>query len=317
MTDGEQEPSAGSAKAAEAKKEDSMRLTCVLCGVLAVLFLAAPGFAGESGKFMKSAQGCLVWDPFPVEGETVSWDGACGNGYANGPGVLRWTFPGGWSENKALLKDGKIVGEIVSFKDALGSKLVFGKDGRGSGTYLYKNKDGLNKESGEFVYQVDNGNVSYDLDGKCSQEWGNGAWFKGICVRGWRSKGSMRFADGDTYEGAFIWKNLDTYPRPEGLTRYQIEKRENEARQARASQSSGAGGADCDLWYTQCKDYCGFKSSEGFLNEKDTCEVTCIMVKDYCREGKKKEMIANFCEAKCPNPLKDSCYGDCLTDMNY
>lgn len=39
-------------------------------------------------------QVCKVWNPRPVPNESVTWSGACVDGFASGEGVLRWTVDG-------------------------------------------------------------------------------------------------------------------------------------------------------------------------------------------------------------------------------
>jgi MORN repeat len=39
-------------------------------------------------------QPCKVWNPEPRPDESVTWSGACENGFATGKGILRWTENG-------------------------------------------------------------------------------------------------------------------------------------------------------------------------------------------------------------------------------
>jgi len=41
--------------------------------------------------FIKSKEGCYLFNQEPVQGETVSWSGKCLNGYAHGPGKTLWS----------------------------------------------------------------------------------------------------------------------------------------------------------------------------------------------------------------------------------
>jgi hypothetical protein len=37
---------------------------------------------------------CKIWNPEPQANESVTWSGACKDGYASGKGVLKWTLNG-------------------------------------------------------------------------------------------------------------------------------------------------------------------------------------------------------------------------------
>jgi len=39
-------------------------------------------------------QPCKIWNPQPQSNESVTWSGACKDGFASGRGVLRWTENG-------------------------------------------------------------------------------------------------------------------------------------------------------------------------------------------------------------------------------
>ncbi len=51
------------------------------------------GALAENG-FILDQKGCKVGNPSPKPDETVSWSGACLNGYADGKGVLQWYVSG-------------------------------------------------------------------------------------------------------------------------------------------------------------------------------------------------------------------------------
>jgi hypothetical protein len=62
--------------------------------VLSSIFLLASFNARGDDSWIADANGCKVWNPRPVPGETVSWSGACKDGYADGPGVMQWMREG-------------------------------------------------------------------------------------------------------------------------------------------------------------------------------------------------------------------------------
>ena len=39
-------------------------------------------------------QACKIWNPEPQPNESVTWSGACKNGFASGKGILKWTENG-------------------------------------------------------------------------------------------------------------------------------------------------------------------------------------------------------------------------------
>jgi hypothetical protein len=54
----------------------------------AVLVWPAMALAGDWIGDAKT--GCKIWNPHPSPGETVNWNGACKDGFAEGKGVLHW-----------------------------------------------------------------------------------------------------------------------------------------------------------------------------------------------------------------------------------
>ena len=61
-------------------------------------------------KELANQQGCYVWNPNPVPGETATWTGACGpNGVARGSGTLTWNSDG-TQTGTGLLQGGRATG---------------------------------------------------------------------------------------------------------------------------------------------------------------------------------------------------------------
>jgi hypothetical protein len=84
---------------------------------------AAQGQRGSAGTFVADANnGCRIWNPHPLGGETVSWSGGCVNGLAQGPGSLQW------------LKDGRALEKDDGAWD-LGRQTGRGTQDWGSGRY--------------------------------------------------------------------------------------------------------------------------------------------------------------------------------------
>lgn len=56
--------------------------------------------------------GCKVWNPHPQAGETISWNGACKNGLAEGRGYVQWFRDGSpYERSDGQWRGGKQTGE--------------------------------------------------------------------------------------------------------------------------------------------------------------------------------------------------------------
>lgn len=93
--------------------------TLLLGCVLALTSISAPALAADDDTtWIADKRGCKVANPFPREGETITWSGECKNGFATGQGVLQWFFNGkpddryegnldqGWAEGRGVLNKG-------------------------------------------------------------------------------------------------------------------------------------------------------------------------------------------------------------------
>jgi hypothetical protein len=54
----------------------------------------APQKAAAPDWITTSNKPCKVWNPEPQPNESVTWSGACKDGYASGKGILFWTENG-------------------------------------------------------------------------------------------------------------------------------------------------------------------------------------------------------------------------------
>lgn len=94
--------------------------------------------------YLRSKEGCFVLDPKPIKGESISWTGQCINQYAEGKGVLRYDFPGGWDESLTILKFGKDSNEFIYKKTSDGTELYCcDEDNGGHGKLGAALSDGL------------------------------------------------------------------------------------------------------------------------------------------------------------------------------
>ncbi len=145
----------------------------VIVSVIMALLFCSSGF-GAGEWILDGKAKCKVWNIDPRPNETVSWSGACVDGYASGTGTNTW------------YQDGKEVEryEGVMFKGR--------PHGKGSVTWA----NGARYE-GDFVYGKPHGRGTY--------AWANGGRYDGGFTDGERAgKGTFRFANGDVYEGDFV-----------------------------------------------------------------------------------------------------------------
>ena len=103
-----------------------------------------PGAYAEDGFVNDGASGCAVFKPNLKAREAVAWQGACANGQASGPGIVKWTAGDGSSLTfEGTFAQGKLQGE--GGMTASGGDRYVGsyKDGKrdGPGTYLSANQD--------------------------------------------------------------------------------------------------------------------------------------------------------------------------------
>ncbi|MBI1320954.1 MAG: hypothetical protein GC168_18665 [Candidatus Hydrogenedens sp.] len=148
-------------------------------GVIAALALAGSlavtmPVSSAAGEWLVDAKsGCRVWNGFPEPGETMTWDGACENGFATGKGTLDW------------FKDGKPNGNYVGER----------KDGKANG---YGINSWLSGDRYEGNWKDDQPN------GKGTYTWANGSGYQGDWVEG-RKEGNAVYiwANGDRFEGTY------------------------------------------------------------------------------------------------------------------
>ena len=60
--------------------------------------------------------GCKVWKPNVLPTESVTWSGACTDGYASGSGIARWSSGG----KELLTYEGTFKGGVVQYNLANG-----------------------------------------------------------------------------------------------------------------------------------------------------------------------------------------------------
>jgi len=150
-----------------------MHISRLATAFIAVTFLI--GFSAyaqdRETPTIADENGCKVYNPMPQEEETISWDGRCSNGFADGNGILDW-FIGGQLEER-------YEGDL--------------KQGWAHGEGIYTSKRGMRYE-GSWENSMQNGKgTMQNPDGSIYQgEWKDGK------PHGW---GVYRAPSGETVEG--------------------------------------------------------------------------------------------------------------------
>ncbi len=146
-----------------------------LPAVHALLCLAAFTPVPARAEQAVTVQGtsCQVWDQYPDRRKAIRWSGACRNGWANGPGVLSWSYNG--------RADGQVEGTLVDGR-LEGRARVAWRDGRRLDASF---EGGLANGQGTFV-------------------WPDGREYRGE----WRDdrrtgSGTLTYPDGSRYVGTF------------------------------------------------------------------------------------------------------------------
>lgn len=83
---------------------------------------AEVAWEGEKAGWIKDPRtGCRLWNNYPKETDSVTWNGRCINGYASGYGVARWSASGREYElDEGEFRNGKLNGHaVITVKGAL------------------------------------------------------------------------------------------------------------------------------------------------------------------------------------------------------
>lgn len=127
------------------------------------------GVASSVGLWMEISNnaGCYLWNPVPVDGESVSWSGECSNGFAQGDGRIDWYQHGALDAiSETRFRDGRRHGPTV-FRDTDGTLTAEGPyvNGQRHGTWTHVYED-RSRGVGPFVNDQLHGTWTYfDEDG--------------------------------------------------------------------------------------------------------------------------------------------------------
>jgi hypothetical protein len=151
----------------------------------ALALLTEVGVAADA-HWIEDSNGCKLWDPNPKPNETITWSGACREGYADGAGVLQW--------------------------------IVDGKPGsRHEGSFLGGKANGRGSDTFPSGFKIEGDYVDGAPFGRAIKTWPDGTRYEGELVAGARTgKGSQQYPDGSSYEGD--WRD-DKPLNPEAIKR--------------------------------------------------------------------------------------------------
>lgn len=162
------------------------------------LFLIALLCASSSGAAEISYAGkadCRIAEHARVAGQAAYWSGACKDGYASGPGALQWSKDGKATERyEGTLSEGRPQGEgIAQWVDGSLHKGSY-RNGmlEGPGLVVFADKA---KMTATFVHGAPAGPVTVTAR--------NGDRYEGGWQNGPEGSGSMTFALGGVYRGAW------------------------------------------------------------------------------------------------------------------
>ncbi|MFG6432666.1 MORN repeat-containing protein [Roseateles sp. LYH14W] len=174
-----------------------------LCALSTLTPLASPADV----QWLADAQGCKLENPRPLPLQSVTWSGACRDGFAEGTGRKQTRVDGVTiSTYDGEMKTGRLAGQGVltmPYGQRYDGSFV---DGRYEGAGLLTFPRGT-VYRGEFV--------AGRAEGACSIAWPDGHHYQGQCKAARpQGQGEVQFGNGDRYVGAF---NLG---QPSGQGRY-------------------------------------------------------------------------------------------------
>jgi hypothetical protein len=146
-----------------------------LACLAAALCLTGTATAAEDDvSWIADKRGCKVANTFPRQGESITWSGACKDGFANGEGVMQWYLNG--------KEDDRYEGQVNM--------------GWAEGHGVLTKVDG-GKYDGDWKHSVQDGNGRYDApDGSFYEgQWKNGKP---------HGQGQYRRPDGKVFIGEWV-----------------------------------------------------------------------------------------------------------------
>jgi len=236
-------------------------------------YVDAARMAMHGGAWVADAgSGCRLWDPFPQDGETVTWSGGCVNGRAEGDGTSEWIRGNTKIVIEEVLKGGRFDGKHAEKRyrdgrlfvstDGSASVMADGKT-RFNGRKVHEpggDKDQVASEDGVFVDgQLVDGTVTFKngsvmrcqlaegrgLTGICHFKAKDGYTYDGEYKDGKRTgHAKIRYADSELYEGE-VKEGF-----PDGYGKWENAKGDTYEGDFRAGKRNGKG---VYVWKTGCR----------------------------------------------------------------
>jgi hypothetical protein len=150
---------------------------------VALPLLASVAAAQPRESWIADARsGCSAWNPYPTEGESITWSGGCRDGHLDGRGVLEWHYDGRVVERyDGEFRDGRQVGH-GTYDNGVDGRHYEGdfRAGRLTGRGVMTWRDGA-RYDGDFVDGRAHGEGTY-LDARGNRftgPWTDGCFRKG------------------------------------------------------------------------------------------------------------------------------------------
>ena len=257
--------------------------------------------------WVPTTQGCLVWNAFPRATDTVTWDGACVGGYADGSGTLTWFDDGSYSQRfVGTMREGKRNGTGDYFW-ANGDHYqgAFENDKRtGKGRYVWNSRDSY---EGDFVEGVRTGYGTYTF--------ANGNRFEGTQSNNNFVNGSLTDAGGEAIAKYVDGKRIALRYEPpqassqtssgsgfgavlgaiaQGLAAAGGKNAAQYQALATAMNSSGSSGAGAPQAYSAPGAAAG-NSGTGGVNSGNDTQPTVNNCLNFARKGKYSMQVNNSC----------------------
>lgn len=176
-------------------------LACAFAGAsFTCLAAECPQGTGQPAYFIADpASGCKVWNSNPNAGETIRYEGACVDGYAQGKGEVSWFVDGRKMEvDTGSFARGQLEGR---------ASLVFfcGDEGRFDGVFRDGKKNGAGVETNKKGFRYEGGYRDDLLEGRGKLVFeGNAGSYEGEFRAGkLEGQGRLVHPTRGTYEGGF------------------------------------------------------------------------------------------------------------------
>jgi hypothetical protein len=184
-------------------------LTKVFAAACTALVMQFPAVSHSAEWAIDSKANCKVAPMWKGEGVTVSWEGACKDGIAEGKGKLTWSLNG----KAAIVEEGSLRNGILEGK---GARRYLLKKSTYRGTFKAGKQHGKGKLDSEEGSDYTGDWVDGAMHGQGRFDFANGNVYEGGIDNGRKvGLGRLTWTDGTYFEGNFI----DDYGEGNGICR--------------------------------------------------------------------------------------------------